>query len=180
MKPCRIDAPIVVQSSSIALGNALRHRACTGIERLASKYFGRLNAATIYFSREGKGYRCTVNVDMGPRRVITGEARGASCHGVLDSALRRAATRLRRLKRSLRDDKFPRFGGLPGLNPAPAPFRNAGVPRRGHRFATVPPDLRLALAGCDGLDAADWEFGLKCPSPQVEVSHCREQAWCAA
>jgi ribosome-associated translation inhibitor RaiA len=149
MNPSRIGVRVVVQSSSVALGDALRQRAHNGIERIASKYIGRLNAATIYFSRDGRGYRCTVNIDTGFRRVITGASRGTSCRDVLERALRRAATRLLRVKHFLRSDNFSRIGRPPAF--ALAPFRNAGIPRRRHRAANAQPEL----AGPHGLEWTD-------------------------
>jgi ribosomal subunit interface protein len=99
------DAVMTVRSSNIQLGAALPERAREEIVRLAAKYLGRLNAASVYFSREGRSYRCTVNIDTGPPRIVTGEASGFSCHLALHGALRKAAKQLRRMKRALREDK---------------------------------------------------------------------------
>jgi ribosome-associated translation inhibitor RaiA len=109
----RSQAPVVVQCSSIAVAPALRHRARAGVERMTAKYFNQLNAATVYFSREGKEYRCTVNIDMGALRIVTGQSLGFCCHAALDESLRKAGKQLRRLKRASRDDKVPRTGFKP-------------------------------------------------------------------
>ncbi|WP_204165273.1 HPF/RaiA family ribosome-associated protein [Methylobacterium radiodurans] len=146
MNTRRIVAPVVVRSASIVLGAALRERACAGVERTAAKYFGRLNAATVYFSRDGRGYRCTVNIDMGALRIVTGEALGFCCHAVLDTAMRKAAKQLRRLKRSLRDDKLPRSGRMTGSSPA---RRRSRAPR-GRRGETILLADALALGGFRG------------------------------
>ena len=148
----RIDAPIVVRSSSIGLGAALRGRARAGVERVAAKYFGRLNAATVYFSRDGRGYRCTVNIDMGALRIVTGESLGFCCHAVFDAAMRKAAKQLRRSKRALRDDKLPRSGRMPGDPPA----RRWSRATRGRRAEPLPHADALAVAGFRGLDPGGW------------------------
>jgi ribosomal subunit interface protein len=96
---------ITVQSSTVELGEALPTYARTGVERVASKYFGHLSGAAVYFSREGASYRCTVNMQMGILRIVTGEAIAPDCHKAFDGALEKAAKQLRRLKRALRDNK---------------------------------------------------------------------------
>lgn len=147
-----INAPVIVRSSSIRLGTALRVRARAGVERTAAKYFGRLNAATVYFSREGRGYRCTVNIDMGAVRIITGESLGFCCHAILDAAMRKATKQLRRLKRTLRDDKPPRSGRMSGAAPA---WRGSRADRRAHRprrAGSSPQAAVLALLGSVGSD----------------------------
>jgi ribosomal subunit interface protein len=97
--------PIAVQSSTVELGQALPEYARARVEQVAGKYLGDLSGATVYFSREGASYRCTVNMQMGSLRIMTGEAVGPDCHRAFDRALERAAKQLRRLKRALRDDK---------------------------------------------------------------------------
>lgn len=153
MNTRHIDAPIIVRSSSIGLGAALRERARAGVERVAAKYFGRLNAATVYFSRDGRGYRCTVNIDMGASRIVTGESLGFCCHAVFDAAMRKAAKQLRRLKRTLRDDKLPRSDRMS----RGAPARRRSWARRGRRAGTAPQGNALVLAGFRGFGPDDWE-----------------------
>ncbi len=152
MNTRRIDAPIVVRSSSIGLGAALRERARAGVERAAAKYFCRLNAATVYFSRDGRGYRCTVNIDMGAMRIVTGESLGFCCYTVFDAAMRKAAKQLRRLKRTLRDDKAPRAGWMPG----DPPERRWSRARRPRRAGAAPQGDALALADIRGLGPDGW------------------------
>jgi ribosome-associated translation inhibitor RaiA len=104
------NAVITVQSSNIHLGDFLPARARRAVLRVAAKYFRRLTRASVYFSREGRTYRCTVNMEMGALRIVTGEGRGFTCYLALSGALRKAAKQLRRIKRALRDDKPRRFG----------------------------------------------------------------------
>lgn len=175
MNTRRIDAPIVVRSSSIGLGAALRERARAGVERVAAKYFGRLNAATVYFSRDGRGYRCTVNIDMGALRIVTGESLGYCCHAVLDAAMRKAAKQLRRSKRALRDDKLPKSGRVPGRYPA---LRWSRAPRV-RRAGTAPQVDALALAEFRDFGPDDWEEPerwLDGPAPEAAVPRKAEEA----
>jgi ribosomal subunit interface protein len=96
---------IAVQSSTVDLGQALPEYARTRVGQVAGKYLGDLSGAAVYFSRDGASYRCTVNMQMGSLRIVTGEAVGPDCHRAFDGALEKAAKQLRRLKRALRDDK---------------------------------------------------------------------------
>jgi ribosomal subunit interface protein len=98
------DAVITVQSSTIHLGDFLPAWARGAVLGVAAKYFRRLTRASVYFSREGRMYRCTVNMEMGALRMVTGEAHGSTCYGALDGALRKAAKQLRRMKRALREN----------------------------------------------------------------------------
>jgi ribosomal subunit interface protein len=96
---------IAVQSSAVALGKALPEYIRIRVRQVAGKYFGDLSGAAVYFSRDGASYRCTVNMQMGSLRIVTGEAVGSGCHRAFGAALEKAAKQLRRLKRALRDDK---------------------------------------------------------------------------
>jgi ribosomal subunit interface protein len=104
------DAVISVRSSNIHLGSALPARARRGIVRIARKYFGRLSGASVYFKREGRSYSCTVNIEMGAFKIVTGKAFGFDCYTALENALRKTAKQLRRMKRT--NDKQSR--SLPG------------------------------------------------------------------
>lgn len=108
-----------------------------------------MNAATVYFSRDGRGYRCTVNIDMGALRIVTGESLGFCCHAVFDAAMRKAAKQLRRMKRTLRDDKIPRSGRMPA-NPS---ARRWSRTRRLRRAETALRGDALALAGFRGFES---------------------------
>jgi ribosomal subunit interface protein len=96
---------IAVQSSTVELGNALPEYARARVRQVAAKYLGDLTGAAVYFSRDGASYRCTVNIQMGSLRIVTGETVGPDCRRAFDGALEKAVKQLRRRKRSLRDDK---------------------------------------------------------------------------
>lgn len=161
-----INAPVIARSSSIRLGTALRVRARAGVERTAAKYIGRLNAATVYFSREGRGYRCTVNIDMGAVRIITGESMGFCCHAILDAAMCKAAKQMRRLKRTLRDGKPSRSGRMSGAAPARRDSRAGRRTHRPHQAGSFPQAAVLALWGSHGSNPDAWEeTGRWCDEP---------------
>jgi ribosomal subunit interface protein len=118
-----VDKAITVQSSDVHLGDRLPEHARESILRVASKYFGRLNTASVHFSREGITYRCSVNMQMGGLPMKSAEARDKDIYLAFNAALTKIATQLRRTKRELRDDKAERVDKdvvLPErINPAP-------------------------------------------------------------
>jgi len=105
MKLKSVDRSISVQSSNVDLGDALPAHARQSILRVAGKYFGRLNAAAVHFTREGTTYRCTVNMQMGALRMRSAEAKNPDIYAAFDAALEKVATQLRRTKRAVRDEK---------------------------------------------------------------------------
>jgi len=108
MKPRSVDQTILVQSSTIDLGDVLPDYARTSILQMAAKYLGHLNTASVHFNREGAMYRCTVNVQMGALRTMSGEAKSTDIYAAFRLALERVAKQLRRAKRELREDKAER------------------------------------------------------------------------
>ena len=108
MKLRSVDRAISVQSSNIDLGATLPTHARQSILRVAGKYFGRLNAAAVHFTREGRSYRCTVNMQMGALRMRSAEAKNPDIYAAFDAALEKVATQLRRTKRAFRDEKGER------------------------------------------------------------------------
>jgi len=109
MKLQGVDRTILVQSSNIDLGDALPNYARTSILQMAGKYFGHLNAAIVYFNREEPLYRCTVNVQMGALKVMSGEAQNTDIYAAFRLALEKVAKQLRRTKRELREGKAKRI-----------------------------------------------------------------------
>jgi ribosome-associated translation inhibitor RaiA len=94
------NAAISVRSSNIQLGTVLPARAHQGIVRIALKYLGRLDGASVYFKREGRSYSCTVNIEVGALKIVTGKASGFDCYLALENALKKAAKQFRRMKRT--------------------------------------------------------------------------------
>jgi ribosomal subunit interface protein len=109
MKLKSVDRTILVQSSNVDLGDVLPQYARTCILQVAGKYFGRLNTATVHFSREGFMYRCTVNMQMGALKMTSGEGLHKDCYAAFRTALEKVAKQLRRAKRELREDKAERI-----------------------------------------------------------------------
>jgi ribosomal subunit interface protein len=108
MKPESGDNNILVQSSTVDLGENFPEFAKTNIQRIAGKYFGRLSMGSVHVTREGPTYRCTVNMQMGALKMMTGEAKDKDLYTAFRAALQKTAKQLRRTKRELREDKGER------------------------------------------------------------------------
>jgi ribosomal subunit interface protein len=96
---------ILVQSSNVDLGDMFPEYAKTNIRQVAAKYFGHLIMASVHATRDGITYRCTVNIQMGSLKVMTGEAKNKDLYAAFRAALQKSAKQLRRSKRELREDK---------------------------------------------------------------------------
>jgi ribosomal subunit interface protein len=108
MKLETVDKNITVQSSNIDLGSSLPTHARESILRVASKYFGRLNTASVHFTKEGITYRCSVNMQMGALPMKSAEASDKDIYLAFNAALNKVAKQLRRTKREVREDKGER------------------------------------------------------------------------
>jgi ribosomal subunit interface protein len=104
-----VDREITVGSSNIDLGQALIESAREGVMELASKYFGKITTGSVHFAREGINYRCSVNIQPGGLEMASGEAQAKDAHQSLEAALDKVGKQLRRMKRSVRDDKGARL-----------------------------------------------------------------------
>ena len=102
------DNNILVQSSTVDLGDNFPEYAKTNIRQVAGKYFGRLSTASVHVTREGITYRCTVNIQMGALKMMSGEAKNKNLYAAFRAALQKTAKQLRRSKRELREDKGER------------------------------------------------------------------------
>jgi ribosomal subunit interface protein len=108
MKLNSVDRDIAVQSSNVDLGEMFPEYARKSILQVAGKYFGRLNSAAVHVTREGITYRCTVNIQMGALKMMSGEAKNKDLYAAFRAALQKTAKQLRRSKRELREDKAAR------------------------------------------------------------------------
>jgi ribosomal subunit interface protein len=108
MKLETVDKNITVQSSSIDLGSSLPGHVRDSVLRIASKYFGRLNTASVHFNREGITYRCSLNMQMGGLPMKSAEARDKDIYVAFNAALEKVGKQLRRTKREVREDKGER------------------------------------------------------------------------
>jgi ribosome-associated translation inhibitor RaiA len=64
--------------------------------------------ASVHVTREGITYRCTVNIQMGALKMMSGEAKDKDLYTAFRAALQKTAKQLRRSKRELREDKAAR------------------------------------------------------------------------
>jgi ribosomal subunit interface protein len=87
------------------MGDALAEHARIAILQSAGKYLDRLNRATVHFSREGHGYRCSIQMQMGGLTGASAHAQHEDIYRAFDQAHQRVAKQLRRAKRELRNDK---------------------------------------------------------------------------
>ena len=137
------DNSILVQSANVDLGDNFPDYAKTNIRQVASKYFGHLSLASVHVTREGITYRCTVNMQMGALKMMSGEAKDKDLYTAFRAALQKTAKQLRRSKRELREDKAERTDKdmlLREGNTAPRREpRSEGAP-----FAKDEDDLRVA------------------------------------
>ena len=133
MKLESVDRDITIQSANVHLGDGLPSHARESILRVAGKYFGRLNTASVHFSKEGISYRCSVNMQMGGLPMKSAEAQDKDIYLAFDAALAKVAKQLRRTKRELRDDKPARIDKDLALRerPGPAEARTHDAPPDG-------------------------------------------------
>ena len=100
---------ILVQSSNVDLGDVLPQYARASILQTVRKYFGRLESSSVHFNREGPLYKCTVTIQVGTLKTMSGEAQLKDAYAAFRSALEKVAKQLRRAKRELREDKATRI-----------------------------------------------------------------------
>ena len=108
MKLESVERDITVQSSNVDLGDNFRDYAQKSILQVAGKYFGRMTTGAVHVTREGITYRCTVNIQMGALKMMSGEAKNKDAYAAFRAALQKTAKQLRRSKRELREDKAQR------------------------------------------------------------------------
>jgi ribosomal subunit interface protein len=123
MTPDSAESNILVQSSAVDLGDMFPDYAKTNIRQIAGKYFGHLSSASVHVTREGITYRCTVNMQMGGLKMMSGEAKNKDLYAAFRAALQKTAKQLRRSKRELREDKAERVDKDMLLREGTAPNR---------------------------------------------------------
>ncbi|GEP07962.1 ribosome hibernation-promoting factor, HPF/YfiA family [Methylobacterium oxalidis] len=112
---------IRVQSSNVDLGDVLPQCAQASILQTVRKYFGRLKSSSVHFNREGSLYKCTVTIQVGTLKTMSGEAQLKDAYAAFKSALEKVAKQLRRAKRELREDKATRIDKEITLAERPTP-----------------------------------------------------------
>lgn len=96
---------MTVQGKQIDVGDALRAHVKGKMSDIDQKYFNHATDATVTFSREGHGGLFKVNISMhvGKSIMVVTEAVENDPYVAFDAASEKAAKRLRRYKRKLRD-----------------------------------------------------------------------------
>lgn len=96
----------VIEGKHIDIGDALRTHVTDKIDDLTQKYFNNTHAATVTFSKEGHGhgtFKVHISIQVGKNIMINAEAEAGDPYGAFDAAAEKAAKRLRRNKKKLRD-----------------------------------------------------------------------------
>lgn len=106
---------MTVQGKKIDVGDALREHVTEKLTDIDQKYFNHGTAATVTFSKEGHGhglFKVNISFNVSKNIMVVTEAMEPDPYAAFDSASEKAAKRLRRYKRKLRDhhgrrDKTP-------------------------------------------------------------------------
>ncbi len=106
---------MTVQGKQIDVGDALREHVTGRLEDIDQKYFNHATTATVTFSREGHGstlFKVNISFNVSKNIAVVTEAVESDPYVAFDAASEKAAKRLRRYKRKLRDhhgrvDKTP-------------------------------------------------------------------------
>ena len=97
---------MTVQGKQIDVGDALREHVTGKLEDIDQKYFNHGTTATVTFSKEGHGhgmFKVHISFNVGKNIMVITEATEHDPYVAFDSASEKAAKRLRRYKRRLRD-----------------------------------------------------------------------------
>ena len=95
-----------VQGKQIDVGDALREHVTDKLEDIDHKYFNHATTATVTFSREGHSnnlFKVHISFNVSKSIAVVTEATEHDPYVAFDSASEKAAKRLRRYKRRLRD-----------------------------------------------------------------------------
>lgn len=104
-----------IHGKQLDVGETLRSHVEDKLEEIDSKYFNHATSANVTFAKEGHGkglIRVTISYLVSKGIMINTEAEAGDAYGAFDSAAEKAAKRLRRNKKKLRDhhargDKTP-------------------------------------------------------------------------
>ena len=97
---------MTVQGKQIDVGDALREHVTGKLEDIDQKYFNHATTAIVTFSREGHSnnlFKVHISFNVGKNIDVVTEATEYDPYVAFDSASEKAAKRLRRYKRRLRD-----------------------------------------------------------------------------
>lgn len=97
---------MTVQGKQIDVGEALREHVTDKLSDIDQKYFNHTTNATVTFSKEGHGhsmFKVHISFNVGKNIQVVTEATENDPYVAFDAASEKAAKRLRRYKRKLRD-----------------------------------------------------------------------------
>ena len=96
---------MTVQGKQLDVGDALREHVQGKMTDIDQKYFNHATDATVTFSKEGHGgmFRVHISMHVGKNIMVVTEATESDPYVAFDAASEKAAKRLRRYKRRLRD-----------------------------------------------------------------------------
>lgn len=97
---------MTVQGKQVDVGDALREHVTGKLSDIDQKYFNHTTNATVTFSREGHGhslFKVNIAFNVGKNILVVTEATEQDPYAAFDTASEKAAKRLRRYKRRLRD-----------------------------------------------------------------------------
>lgn len=96
---------MTVQGKQIDVGDALRDHVTGKMTDIDQKYFNHATDATVTFSREGHGglFKVHISMHIGKNIMVVSEATESDPYVAFEAASEKAAKRLRRYKRKLRD-----------------------------------------------------------------------------
>ena len=94
---------LTVSGKQIDVGDALRAHVERELVLAVEKYFGRAVEGSVVFSRDGYQFRADVSVHIGRNIMVQSQGMATDAYAAYEIASDRAAKRLRRYKRRLRD-----------------------------------------------------------------------------
>ena len=97
---------LTVQGKQVDVGDALRTHVTDKLEDMGQKYFNHTTDASVTFSREGHGhkqYKAHISFRVGKNIMVITDATDMDPYISFDKAAEKAAKRLRRYKKRLRD-----------------------------------------------------------------------------
>ena len=97
---------MTVQGKQLDVGEALREHVTDKMSDIDQKYFNHATDTTVTFSREGHGsqmFKVHISMHIGKNILVVTEATENDPYVAFDAASEKAAKRLRRYKRKLRD-----------------------------------------------------------------------------
>lgn len=95
-----------IHGKQLDVGDALRSHVEEKLSEIDSKYFNHATSASVTFAKEGHGHgliRVTISYLVSKGIMINTESEAGDAYGAFDKAAEKAAKRLRRNKKKLRD-----------------------------------------------------------------------------